>query len=130
MGRNWHQNRNRLCLRLLRSSLLVVKVLTISRVCVDPATRPRPVVVALLLVAAVSDTVIDHEDEGAERQLATGYWMRGVWVTVGLALLHVGILGLSAWSEWGGADSGLFHSWKKICCVPMSSTLPGPPPEF
>uniref|UniRef100_A0A8H7XRT1 non-specific serine/threonine protein kinase n=1 Tax=Psilocybe cubensis TaxID=181762 RepID=A0A8H7XRT1_PSICU len=123
-GKNWHHSRNRLGLRLIRSSLLVVKVLTISRVCLNPATRPRPVVVALLLVAAVSDTVIDHEDEGTERQLRTGSRVRGVWVTVGLALLHFGILGLSAWSEWGGVDH--FYAWKRICCIPMAGTSRGP----
>lgn len=121
---------NGFSLRLVRSSLLVMKVLTISQVCVDPVTRPRPVVVTLLLVAAVSDTVIEHEDEAGERREVTGYRIRGVWVTMGLALLHVGILGLSAWSEWGGAGSGLFDAWKTICCVPVSSTLRGPPPQF
>ncbi|KAF8898129.1 kinase-like domain-containing protein [Gymnopilus junonius] len=53
--------RSGLSLRLLRSTLLVIKVLTIPRICPDPLTHPRPVIATLLLAAAVVDTVIDYD---------------------------------------------------------------------
>ena len=115
-------------MRILRSSLLVVKVLSISRLCVDPTTRPRPVVAALLLAVAVVDPVIDHDEvvgvgherEERERSIRRR-WMSwggrrvgGVWVTVGLALFHAGVLGLSALS-----DSASWQWWGRVCCIPM-----------
>ncbi|KDR72649.1 hypothetical protein GALMADRAFT_142947 [Galerina marginata CBS 339.88] len=110
-------------MRLIRSSLLVVKILTIPRLCPNSMTRPRPVIVALLLAAAVADTVIDHDAEPPETMLmrqdsrgrgkTMGWRMRGVWVTLGLGLLHVGVLGLSA----------LRGGWETACCIPLDSGL-------
>ena len=114
-------------MRIMRSSLLVVKVLTISRLCLDPTTRPRPVVATLLLAVAVVDSVIDHdevgvgherEERGRSMQRRWMSWrgrrLGGVWITVGLALFHVGVLGLSALS-----DGASWQWWGKVCCIPM-----------
>lgn len=116
--------------RLIRSSLLVVKALTVSRVCLDPTTRPRPAVVAFLLIAAVADTVVDMGGSApadsdsvafgpsSEGRLSIlGLSIRGVWVTVGLAFFHLGVLGLSAWAERQGVGlSGWLGMWKTVCC--------------
>ena len=111
-------------MRIVRSSLLVVKVLTIPRLCFDPTMRPRPVVAALLLAVAVADSVIDHDEVsvGHEREgrSTRRRWMSwrgrrvgGVWITVGLAAFHFGVLGVSVLS--GGAS---WEWWGKLCCVP------------
>ena len=115
-------------MRIVRSSLLVVKVLSISRLCLDPTTRPRPVVAALLLAVAVVDPAIDHDEVGVgyekedrERSMRRR-WMSwggrrvgGVWVTVGLALFHAGVLGLSALS-----DRASWEWWGRVCCIPTN----------
>ena len=118
-------------MRIMRSSLLVVKVLTIPRVCLNPATRPRPVVAALLLGAAIVDTVIDHDEVGVRRERfeerrGQRRWMswggrrlKGVWITVGLALFHAGALGLS--TLLGAPGSGPWEWWGKFCCSPMDA---------
>ena len=111
-------------MRVVRSSLLVVKVLTIPRLCLDPTARPRPVVAALLLAVAVADSVIDHDEVGVgherEGRSTRRRWMSwhgrrlgSVWITVGLAAFHFGVLGVSALS--GGAS---WEWWGKVCCIP------------
>ncbi|KIM42420.1 hypothetical protein M413DRAFT_444837 [Hebeloma cylindrosporum] len=136
-SRTFNANANRFVrrgmgMRIVRSALLVAKVLTIPRLCLDPTTRPRPVVAALLLAVAVVDSVIDHdgvvgvgherEERGRERSTTRRRWMScigrrmgSVWITVGLALFHVGVLGLS------GALSGSapWDWWGQLCCIPM-----------
>ncbi|KAF8157058.1 kinase-like domain-containing protein [Crassisporium funariophilum] len=89
-------------LRVMRSFLLIAKVMTIPRLCPDPMTRPRPMVAAIMLGAAVADTVLDHD----------GSWERGVVVSLGLALVHVGIL------RWvtGGVGGWGWAGW--VGCVP------------
>jgi hypothetical protein len=123
-------------MRIVRSLLLVVKVLTIPRVCLNPSTRPRPVVAALLLGAAVLDTVIDHDDvgvgrEGSEERRNERRWMSwggrrlgGAWITVGLALFHASVLGLSTLLDGAKAppDSGSWEWYGKVCCIPMDGT--------
>lgn len=88
-------------------------------------------------MAAMADTVVDlgssanselvsfagsgSESEGRLRML--GRLIRGAWVTVGLALLHVGVLGLSGWVEHQGVGpSGRLGVWKTVCCLPSSNT--------
>jgi hypothetical protein len=120
-------------MRIVRSSLLVVKVLTIPRVCLDPTMRPRPVVAALLLGAAVVDTVINHDEMRAgcerseERRNQRRWWrnwgerrLGSVWITVGLAVFHASVLGVSTLLDGTKApDSGSWDWWGKVCCIPL-----------
>jgi len=128
-------------LKLLRSSLLVVKVLTIPRLCTDPTTSPRPVVAGFLLALAVADTVVDHRDfvmprsrrgsfkagQGTRglsrsddfRNTQIGGLGSGIWLSLGLAALHFGVLGLNALGgrSYGTHDGVLGEIWSKACCV-------------
>jgi hypothetical protein len=114
-------------MRIVRSSLLVVKVLTIPRLCLNPTMRPRPVVAALLLAVAVVDSVLDHDEVGVghereERERSTwrrwiswrGRRLGSVWIPIGLALFHAGVLGLSALS-----DGTSWEWWGNVCCIPI-----------
>jgi hypothetical protein len=67
-----------------------VEISTIPRLCPDPKTRPRSVVTALLLGAALADSVVDDDR-----------WARSLVTAAGLGLVHVGIF---VWSRmWDGA---------------------------
>lgn len=126
-------------MRILRSSVLVVKVLTIPRLCTDPTTRPRPVIAALLLALALMDTVVDHQDFtvddrqrkpsiSREREKTTiggtnvlhSSGLRrvgsGIWISLGLGLLHFAVLGLSNASSSPGAAGDI---WSRTCCIPI-----------
>jgi hypothetical protein len=90
-----------------------VKVLSISRLCVDPTTRPRPVVAALLLAVAVVDPVIDYDEVvgvGHERRKGKGVRGDGGWAEV----------------EGGWVVCGLRLGWRcsmPVCWVSMRSPM-------
>jgi hypothetical protein len=73
--------RGRFSVKLVRSLVLVSKVLSLPRLCPSIDAYPRPEVLALLLGAAVADTVLEDDP-----------WDRGLLVSLGLAVLHVGVL--------------------------------------
>lgn len=107
--------------RVLRSSLLALKVLSLTRACRDPVGCPRGGAIALLLAAALADTAIDHEQfydarEGRalqkggsaghrsskeRRKKAQRAAVKSLWITAGLTVLHVAVLGLNGvrWSN-------------------------------
>jgi hypothetical protein len=115
-------------MRIVRSSLLVVKVLSISRLCVDPTTRPRPVVAALLLAVAVVDPVIDHDEvvgvghereEGERSAEAVDElgWKEGGWC------LDYGWAGaVPCWCVGSqcASDGASWEWWGRVCCIPMN----------
>jgi hypothetical protein len=69
---------------------LLVEISTIPRLCPDPRMRPHSVVTALLLGAALADSVVDDDR-----------WARSLVTAAGLGLVHVGIF---VWSRmWDGA---------------------------
>ena len=68
-------------MKLVRSLVLVSKVLSLPRLCPSIDAYPRPEVLALLLGAAVADTVLEEDP-----------WGRRMLVSLGLAALHVGVL--------------------------------------
>ncbi|KAF8954903.1 hypothetical protein BDZ97DRAFT_2064311 [Flammula alnicola] len=121
-------------MRVFRSSLLVMKVVTIPRVCPDPTTRPRPLVAVLLLSVALVDTVIDHGDEyepldRARREKEVEHKsvrerrgglivrrMRGVWITAGLALFHLSVLWMSTPAGGLTGSAGVEGWWGNVCC--------------
>ncbi|KAJ2929458.1 hypothetical protein H1R20_g7635, partial [Candolleomyces eurysporus] len=81
VDRAMRSRRGRFSMKLVRSLVLVSKVLSLPRLCPSLDAYPRPEVLALLVGAAVADTVIEEEP-----------WDRGVLVSLGLAALHVGVL--------------------------------------
>lgn len=105
--------------RVLRSTLLALKVLSLARTFWSPAMTPPRGVVSLLVLAALADTVIDHEQlyEVTEKRAkekdgeSVGSsrlprWKarkttKSLWITGGLALFHVVVLGASgvSWSS-------------------------------
>jgi hypothetical protein len=119
----------RVGMRALRSSLLVGKVLSIAHVCRDPTRCPKPWAVALLFTGPLADTIVDHEamyrltprenlrmhereQDGKfarreRRRLIQRRAMKSVCITVGLALLHVVLLGVSASDIHGGMVGGI-----------------------
>lgn len=120
----------RVGMRVLRSSLLVGKVLSIMRMCRNPGMCPKPWAVVLLFTGALADTVVDHEamyhltpreslrvvhdreQDGKglrreRRRLLQRRAMKSVCITVGLALLHVAFLGMSALDLHGGMVGGV-----------------------
>jgi hypothetical protein len=110
-------------MRLIRSLLLLAKVMTLRGMCPDPSTGPRPIVAAFLLALAVGDTVLDHhdlhvqvrrrrsksrnEDKIPERtqspmlRLLSRFGSR-IWITVGLTILHFALISLSSSSNGEG----------------------------
>ena len=69
-----------------------MQVLSIPYICPsDPVgeMRPRVGVVALLLGAAVADTVVEYDP-----------WDRGVAISLGLALAHVCVVALGKGARW------------------------------
>ncbi|EDR06625.1 uncharacterized protein LACBIDRAFT_299595 [Laccaria bicolor S238N-H82] len=84
--------RGKVYLRVVRSVVLVAKVLSIPHICSSYPVgemRPRMGVVALLLGAAVADTVVEYEP-----------WHRGVAISLGLALAHVCVVVLGKGARW------------------------------
>ena len=72
--------------------LIRCQVLSIPHICPpDPVgeMRPRVAVVALLLGAAVADTVVEYDP-----------WDRGVAISLGLALAHVCVVALGKGARW------------------------------
>ena len=125
-GRGERRNLAAVGMRLMRSGLLVGKVLTIGRMCPDPRTRPRLLVSGFLLALAIWDTILDHDDwkeqegEGTRGSLETKGVVhmlgkttsrvgRGIWVTAVLALFHFAVT-----TEWKG---GFHEVWSRGCCV-------------
>ncbi|KAF9482726.1 kinase-like protein [Pholiota conissans] len=119
----------RVGMRLFRSVVLVAKVMSIARVCRDPLTCSRPWVIAFLFAGALADTVFDHEamytlrpgemqrryndlhDEKRSRRERRARLqrraMRSVCVTVGLAVLHVALLGVGMSDMHEGMVGGI-----------------------
>jgi len=128
-------------MRLVRTLLLVVKVLTIRWICPDPSSRPRLIISGFLLVLAIGDTVVDHHDrfvqEGNRRgriwrsetdrrrsngSISVSRLGSGIWITASLTLIHFTVVGLSSATFGSGAGSGtLGEPWGKICCVSSTS---------
>lgn len=116
--------------KTIRTSLLVVKVVTLGWLCPEPLTHPRTWAVAMLLTVAVADMVRDHEDEhdlrrrpGGEKQQASRLLSRRGWrslyVTVGLTALHFGVIGLASSSPWSHA---FVAPWlRSACCTALGT---------
>ncbi|KAF6756309.1 other/IKS protein kinase [Ephemerocybe angulata] len=71
----------RFSLKAVRSLVLVSKVLSAPRLCPNVEEYPRPVALAVLLGAAIADTVIEVEP-----------WHRGLLFSLGLAAFHFNVL--------------------------------------
>ena len=128
-------------MKLVRSLLLVVKVLTIRWICPDPLSRPRLIISAFLLALAIGDTVLDHHDRFVQEGNRRGRTWRsetdrrrnngsipvlrlgsGIWITASLALIHFTVVGLSSATSGSSGGSGtLGELWGKICCVSLTN---------
>ncbi len=142
-GRRERRNLAIVAMKLLRSSLLVAKVLTIRRVCPDPLTRPRPLASAFLLALAICDTVLDHDDwnrregEGGSHDKREKEGIRllrrnavvnamsrvgsGIWITVALTLFHFTLVGLTSMPSMSKDGLRGFHElWSRACCIELA----------
>lgn len=106
--------------------------------CPDALSRPQPIVAGVLLAAAVAETMVDYDyDKSSITQSRNRYarwnWQkdRGVWISVGLMLFHVGVLGMGR-AQLMGWNASLAERtnalWKWTCCVPLTEKMP--PPTF
>ena len=128
------QDHSGLGLKILRSSLLIIKVWTIPRICPDPLTRLRAFVAAVLLAAALADTVIDYDarspqkrGQNGQRRQGITVRSRGLWVTLALALFHFAVLAFGSWAE----RSGLGGYWGgNMVCASLRDGLPDITPGF
>jgi len=131
-GRRWAE----MVMRLIRSLLLIAKVMTLRGVCPDPSTGPRPIVTAFLLALAIGDTVLDHHDwnvpvrrrRSKQRSEDNGVGNRSpvqrllsrlgtrMLITVGLTILHFAFVSLSFSSSGEGFRRDI---WRRACCVPL-----------
>ena len=128
IGRRERRNLAAVAMKLVRSALLVTKVLTIGQVCPDPRTRPRSLVSAFLLALAICDTVLDHDDwkgqegEGTrtnqDKREKEGIRLlrrtilrvgSGIWFTAALTLFHFALT--------SGSKGGFHEFWSRACCV-------------
>ena len=132
-------------MRLIRSLLLITKVMTLRGLCPDPSTGPRPIVATLLLALAIGDTVIDHDWSVQVRRRGSRHgksrpeddellrnrspmirflsrFDAGVWITVGLTVLHFALITLSGMSDRDGFLTEIAVIWRRACCVPLDQT--------
>jgi hypothetical protein len=130
-------------MRLIRSLLLLAKVMTLRRMCPDPSTGLRPIVAAFLLALAIGDTVLDHHDWNVpvrrrrskqrsednvvgNRSLVLRLLSRfgtRIWITVGLTILHFALISLSSSSSGEGFRREIETLWRRVCCVPLDRAV-------
>lgn len=134
-GMRWAE----MMMRLIRSVLLIAKVITLRGMCPDPSTGPRPIVAAFLLALAIGDTVLDHHDwnvpvrgrRSKQRSEDNGVGNRSpvlrllshfgtrMWITIGLTILHFALISLSSSSHGGEFRREIATLWRRACCVPL-----------
>jgi hypothetical protein len=138
-GRRWTE----MMIRLIRSLLLITKVMTLRGMCPDPSTGPHPIVATFLLALAIGDTVLDHhcdwdvplrrrrskrgisrsEDNGGHVVRLLSRFGSRIWITVGLTVLHFALISLSSSSSGEGFLREMAMLWRGVCCVPLNRAV-------
>lgn len=146
MDTNQRRRLAEMMMRLIRSLLLITKVITLRGMCRDPSTGPRPIVAAFLLVLAIGDTILDQNDwndqvrrrgskQAISRSEDIGVRNRSpmlrllsrfggrMWITVGLTIVHFALISLSSSSNGEGFVREITALWRWACCVPLDRAV-------